>query len=348
MGFFTRPDLDNREFKQTSGSTLTLSGDTTIVGSLDVTGTLKSKGVEIIGSGGTVGDILTFDGTKIVLAPNSGGTAGSGIYTGSTPSTITVGGIAAGTSLTGRSFTSLWQQLLVQYLIPAFTSFIIDSAGQYEVGNPSAFTGSHNFTFTISNAGNVCSNTFGVYDVTNSSCIASGCAVSSPQSVNIGSVSNTIPISHSWRGDATNTSSNTLTSTNTTITSIYPYFYGKSASGGAGPGINRPTANQALINSGTKVLGTSTGTITISFNTSSDDYMWFAIPSTSTSKTVWYINALNTGAIGGAVSFAGNLFPNFDLVSIDSPTGYWSGVNYKIYIANYQSAVTDPMQLRNS
>jgi len=346
MAFFTRPDLEDRQFRQASGSTLTLSGIT------NFEGTLKSKGVEIdatVTTGTSTGSILTYDGTKIKLAPNSGGTAGSSsVYTGITPSTITVGGISAGTSLTGRTFTSLWQQLLVQYLVPAFTSFAIDSTGQYEVGNPSTFTGSHNFTFTISNSGNVSANTFSVYDVTNSAYIGSGLPVSSPQSVNIGSVSNSVPISHSWRGEAKNTSGNTLTSTNSTITSIYPYFWGISSSGGAAPGVNRPTANQALINSGTKVLGVSTGTITITFNTTDDDYMWFAIPNISTSKTIWYINALNTGDIGGAVSEAGNLFPNYTLVSIDSPSGYWSGVSYKIYIANYQSAVTDPMQLRNN
>ena len=62
-GFFTRPDLDDRQFKQISGSSLTLSGETNFAG------ILKSKGTEINGSVATasIGDVLTWDGTSIKL-----------------------------------------------------------------------------------------------------------------------------------------------------------------------------------------------------------------------------------------------------------------------------------------
>lgn len=68
--FFTRPDLDNRAFRQETGSTLVLSGTT------DFSGILKSKGVEIDGgftglTSSVSGHVLTFLDGKIQLAPNT-------------------------------------------------------------------------------------------------------------------------------------------------------------------------------------------------------------------------------------------------------------------------------------
>lgn len=124
----------------------------------------------------------------------------------------------------------------------------------------------------------------------------------------------------------------------TTITAIYPYFRGK-VSGGS-----KPTANQALIDSGTKVVSGSNGTITVSFASDATDWIWFAIPQTSTSKTKWYVDAINNGDIWTP----SDLFGAEDLVSIDSPTLLWNGVTYKIYVSNYQTEVVSPMELRNS
>jgi len=151
---------------------------------------------------------------------------------------------------------------------------------------------------------------------------------------------------NTWKNEAdvdNNGSPTTISSSNSTVSFIYPWFYGTVASGGAPSGSNRPGSDQALINSGTKSVSNSNGTLTVSYNSTSDDYIWFAIPSTSTSKTKWYVDALNNGSIGGAV----NLFPDFDSVSIDSPTVLWNGVSYKIYVSNYQSSVSS-IQLKNS
>jgi len=123
----------------------------------------------------------------------------------------------------------------------------------------------------------------------------------------------------------------------TTITAIYPFFYGK-VSGGS-----KPTKNQALINSGTKVVWSSTGTITVNFNSAAADWIWFAIPEVSPAKTKWYVDIINNGAIGGGA----NLFDTETIVAIDSPTVLWNGVNYRIYVSNYQTAITAPMQLQN-
>lgn len=306
-------------------------------------------------SAGTTGDtVLVYNQqTKKVRTVTQSSIQGSSTpnvyYTGATPSNTTVGGLLAGTVLTGKTISKLLETMLVVYQAPTFSAFSISSqATTIEVGT--ALSGNKTFTWSTTNNSNIATNTVAIRDVTSNSIIASGLANDGTELVNIGTITNTSPITRSWRAEATqanNPSGNiTFTSANFTVSSIYPYFYGKVASGGAPAGSNRPTATNALVTGGTKVVASSTGTITITFNSTSDDYIWFAIPSTSTSKTVWYVDTLNNGAIGGSVSPGGNLFPAFDSVSVT--TVLWAGVSYKVYISNYQSSVSSAMEMRNS
>lgn len=142
----------------------------------------------------------------------------------------------------------------------------------------------------------------------------------------------------------------TIVSVARTVTGIYPWFFGKVSSGGAVSGANRPVAGQALLNAiaSNKQVSGSTGTISMNFNSTSDDYLVVAIPTSSTLKTKWYVTALNNGNIGGAVSAGGNLFPDPTTITVDSPTGLWTGVSYRFYISNYQTAQAANMELRNS
>ena len=96
------------------------------------------------------------------------------------------------------------------------------------------------------------------------------------------------------------------------------------------------------------MVSSSNSTLVINdFGATSDDYLWFAMPSTSISKLKWYVNVLDSGTIGGDISPAGNLFPAEALVNIDSPFTYWNGVQYKIYVSNKQVSTTY-MEFRNS
>jgi hypothetical protein len=73
MTFYSRPDLDDRAFKQLVNSILTMNGTT------DFVGTLKSKGIEIdaTAGGGDVGKVLTLvSGDKIGLSTISVGSSG--------------------------------------------------------------------------------------------------------------------------------------------------------------------------------------------------------------------------------------------------------------------------------
>ena len=120
-----------------------------------------------------------------------------------------------------------------------------------------------------------------------------------------------------------------------TIQGILPYFFGKSS--------GAPIANQALINTGTKVVASSGGDIAVNFNSNSE-YLWFAIPASSASKTKWYVDAINNASIGSA----SDLFGAFATVIVNSPIGLWTNQSYKIYISNYATSQGSLMQLKNS
>jgi hypothetical protein len=273
------------------------------------------------------------------------GPIGSPIYSGATPTNIPVGGIPAGTDLTGYDYNQFIEKLTIMYLAPQFNSFSIQlQPTTIEVGTP--LSGNKTFTWSITNPSNVAPNSIIIRNVNTGNNLVTGLANVVPVMVDIGEVINTSPIIQKYRAIATNTNSGTLNSSDFTISSIYPIFYGKVSSSNAEHGVNRPVANQTLINSGTRWLFGSGSDINIPFNSASDDYIWFAVPATAPTKTLWFEpgNTVNSGNIGGPVSPGGNLFPIFDVVSINSPTSptsptpLWTGVNYEIYISNFQTS----------
>jgi hypothetical protein len=376
MPFFARPNLDNTQFKQVTNSTLTLSGQTRIINTSGLTiADGSGNTIQISAKDAAIGRVLTFDGTEIKFSPPSSG-ASTGIYTGLSPSTCTVGGMPAGTLISGVCITNILQCILVPTLNPtvnppSFSYSILPVNGTCcEVGSSVSITG-----FLTFNRGCIspqyCSTccfrsglpTIHKYtDIAGTTCCCvctalSGSFAMPSLSINLGS--NTTYGSVCYGAGPTNVFNSAgtcicaalvvgVTSTaSQVICGLYPYFYGKVASGGCPAGVNRPTATCALVIGGTKVVADSIGTISINFNSTADDYIWFATPYASTTKTVWFVDALNNGSICGAVSPGGNLFPNNTPVS-PVATVCWSGQCYKVYISNYQTASTSIMQLRNS
>lgn len=138
--------------------------------------------------------------------------------------------------------------------------------------------------------------------------------------------------------NAPQSASNNYGSTTYTYTAIYPYFWGVST--------DELTSSQIADiisgNTGTKVLSSASGTITIPFG-AVNQYLWVAVFSNYTTKTKWYVDALNNGSIGGTT----NLFGSPTTQSVNSPNSYWSGINFKIYISNYQTT-NSSMELRNT
>ncbi len=381
MTFFARPNLSNEQFKQLVGSTLTLSGQTRIATTTGLTLYNNSIGtsypnitITAENADSHIGDILTYDGTgKIKLLP--AGAGGDPYYNSpyKSPAAVSLCGISAGYVLTGKTLSCIIETLLVPTLNPTLTApsntlSISPSTTTYEVGasvtitanatfnrgciNPqyssacdkrSGLPSSYNYiAFSVVCPAQISSSLSNSYALSPYSIINGNNQISGTVSYNAG----VQPKDSSGGNYSTPLPAGTTSAQCVVICGLYPYFYGKVASGGAPAGLNRPIATNALVTGGTKVVAISTNTITVTFNSTADDYIWFAIPNASTSKTCWYIDATNKGVIGGGVSPGCNLFPINNSVSVT--TVCWAGQTYKVYISNYQTCSTLPMELRNS
>lgn len=337
MGFSTKLRLINQKFEQRSVDELNLSGKTVIDG-----GDLR-----YVVHPTFTGDTQIVD-KKYVDDKVFTDVSANTIYDLDSPSTVTVGGLTAGSVLTGNTSNELLRDILVPYLPPTFSSFGINGQNNtVEVGT--TLSGNQLFTWGTTQPGNVANNSIDIIDVTNSNTpIGTNLDDDSSQSIPVGTINFTTNGQlHQWRAEGENTQAGSFQSSNFTINSIHPWFYGKVSSPGAA-GAARPTASQAMINDGTKVLGASTGAVTVSnFASTSDDYIWIAVPATSNDRDEWYVSEVNKGIIGGSISPGGNLFPDAQLLTINdqNTTNMWTGVSYKFYISNKQTAATN-MQFR--
>ncbi len=176
------------------------------------------------------------------------GVGGAAIYAGASPSTVTVGGLSAGTTLTGLSSNSILELILCPYIAPAFTSFSI--SGQttaLEVGT--SVSGSKTFTWGFSNIGNVTSSSMSILDVTGAATLASSISITPTYSVSVGTIQLNSPGSYSWRGQAINTHSGTFQSGYFSIGWYYRIFYGTSSSVILGQAAILALANNGLASS---------------------------------------------------------------------------------------------------
>ena len=371
MSFFARPNLSDLEMKQLIGTQLTLSGQTRIATTSGLTLTDGVGGfIPIVATGATIGSVLTYNGNKIVLISSSG-TSG-GLYSGASPTTISVGGLISGSSIASQSISSIIESIVAPVLNPSLINpseiFSISPLNTlYEVGTNINITGCTVFSRgSVSPAycggTNVRSGlpTYYEYNVWGTpTCAISTfttntiCFGSHPVTVGNNTLSSKVwyscgaqPLNSSGGNYSTPLPSGSSNTSAITISGIYPYFYGN-VTCAVQSGCNRPAATAGLITSGTKVAQPSTGTICINFNSTDTQYVWFAIPSTSPSKCIWYVDPINTGVIGGSASAGGNLFPNYNTVNSVTTT-FWSGISYKLYISNYQTAINTIIELRNS
>lgn len=300
----------------------------------------------------SVPDATTTEKGKIKLAGDLAGTANAPTvplvrYTNATPTPTTIGGISSGTTFNGKTMTEMWDSLLYPELFPSFTNpsntFTFNSAGIFENGATIPLI-SFSATFnrgTISPAYGTSGFRAGVPETymytgtglsnTTTSILTDSKSISNYVVVN-GSNSWTGAVKYlageqplSSKGNPTNIpypAGTTSPALSVSLTGLYPVFYLKSSS---------PITSammQTAINNGTasKLVVSSTGTITLPYNLSSQ-YMAFAYPATSTTKTTYFVTALDTGAIGG-------LFPTLTTLSVSSSLGYWSNINYKIHTSN--------------
>ena len=357
MTFFSRPVLDDIQFKQLNDSVLTLSGQTRIASVSGLTLSDGAGGNIVISASGAsspdmIGSVLTFNGNSISLYPASP-TGETMMYVGSSPASITLGGIVSGTTLTGKTVSCIIEELLVPTINPTLTNpsstfTLSPSTIYYHVGCSASIVGNSAF-----NRGCICPQYTSLsdkrsglpisYDYINftggsvsvASNLLSDSYVFPARVVQYGA--NTVcgrvyysggtqPKDSKGADYLTALSSGCTSGITRSICGIYPYYYGTSSTS--------PTINQTLINSATGCVSVSTSNVLVKFNTSTGKYLWVGIPASSTSKTRWCTSnsTSNCGAIGGT----GNLFGSETQCTINSnPAGCWTGINYKFYVTNY-------------
>ena len=129
-----------------SGETQVIkSGDTYII----YTPTdIPTPPIVLIGSGLTQTHSVSGN-TWIINSMGNTGSTGGDVYTGATPAAITVGGIVAGEVLTGKTYTQLFQDLLVPTLYPTLTNpsngFSSPLASLYEIASQQTFSTTASF-----------------------------------------------------------------------------------------------------------------------------------------------------------------------------------------------------------
>lgn len=132
----------------------------------------------------------------------------------------------------------------------------------------------------------------------------------------------------------TTSTSTTLVPTTTSTTTEEPilawYFGVLNVPGGI---VEIPDAGDIDMSTGTEVTDQNANNpIDIPFNSSTTDFLWFAIPEEILIKTHWFITIFNQGDIGGEASSFGNLFP-YPVIK------NYLGVNYYLYISNYRTNI---------
>lgn len=190
-------------------------------------------------------------------ASNGGGS--TGIYQGASPTTRTVGGLSSGTAIAGKTYDEIFEAMLAEYVAPSISSFsMVGQSSPIEVGT--VISGNKNFSFGFSQSGNVANNTIKIIDVTNgNNVLASGLPKSSPQSVNVGSVTKTTATDNVWRIEAESTKGATI-ARDMSIQWQYRYFFGGSATDITTSAQVRALATSGLDSGGTNNVNVTAGT----------------------------------------------------------------------------------------
>lgn len=349
MAFTTKLKLISEKFFQPSGSTLDLSGTTIIA----ETGDLKYENHPTFTTDTQIVDKKYVDD---LITGASTGITQSLIYSGESPSTVDVGGLNAGSELTGYTSNELLEMILVATLYPTLTppsstfnvytdsNRTVTMSAIDEVGLNKTYYTRATFNRGSINPQYTAASEFRSGPAVYYAYTGNGLPISNNNTTNTDDqiiTDHTIAYGANTWGGSVNYSQgvqpydskgviyqsplpagNTATITKTT-NGIYPYFYGYS--------VSAPTFNQTLIDGSTKVLQSSNDTVTVNYGSTGSVYYWLAIPFVSTAKLGYYFTELNKGNIGGVE----DLFGPEQTGSINSPNGYWSGVTYRFYVTQY-------------
>jgi hypothetical protein len=371
MTFFARPNLSDEQFKQQTGTVLSLSGQTRITTTSGLTlsdGAGSNVIITAADANSHVGDVLTYDGAGTIKLLPASGAGGDPIYNPpyKSPAAVTLCGINAGFVLTGKTLSCILETMLVPTLNPSAPNpsngfNIVPPNLFYEVGYQIVIQGNSTFDRgTISpvycsgaqyRSGLPSAYNYTVYGLSQSvpstslsNTITFPNRIITPSTTNVlsnyVSYSSGLPVLNSAGGTylAGLTAGYTTPAIQKVINGVYPWYWGKSAT--------LPVAGQALINVGNKCVQENTNVIVVDSYNASGEYLWFAIPSTSSPKVSWQSSSsfTNCGTIPGDL-FNSPTPP----ISINSLQGCWSGINYNFYISKYgTSTQTYSMTFKNT
>jgi hypothetical protein len=249
------------------------------------------------------------------------------------PATCTVGGITAGTTLTGQTLECIVKDMLAPYIEPAFSAFAVNITSPLEVGT--ALSGTKNFSWNTSTCDNVASNSIGISQV-GGALLGSGLSNDYTDILNIGTLPNTVPTTWTWQITGCSTQ-NTDFTRNVSKCSTYPYFWGIETCGTC------PIIDNTLVTGGNKVVSAVGSSVSVSFN-SSNQWTWFAMPTVCADRTKWFVAVGNCGFIDRAC--ASDKYPNSCTLDVNDAGGCWNGVSYKVYMSGFAATDGEPIAFR--
>jgi len=235
-------------------------------------------------------------------------------YSATGVTTVTVGGLTAGSNITNQNVASILQQITSPYINPAFTSFALSGISTQEVGEK--ISGVQSFTWAISTVDNVQANSINITDVTNVLSLVTGHSVTSPASYDFNEYPDSglvyeTPASNVWKIQGTNTESVTF-SRNLTVNWEWRRHWGISAN-------TSLTSAQILALTSSDLSTVGTGTFTFA----ATNYKYFCIPSSFTQPTSF---------IDSATGFAVDMQP---AVTVSVTNIYGVVTNYSVYRSTY-------------
>ena len=317
----------------------------------------------VVNTGETTGEIwgsLTgnlSDQTDLWEKINELSGATTATYNRTSPAVCTVGGVTAGTVLTGKTAFELIESILVPEICgtltaPSASIAISPTTLTYEIGTIIA---SLSVTGTFNQG---CINPQGCSASPKRSGLANryiyaGAEIAGSYDCTAASVvktvtNHTVIASQVWnvcvrydcgvqpigsKGTLFDSPlvSGTTSAASRTITGIYPYYWGKVTCE------TRPPVTSELVAAGTKVVALSTGTLQINFSSSSSEWTWLAIPQTTASKTCWYVTPLDNGKVNNESS---DKYPDECQINVTSADACWANVCYKIYMSGTVGAIS--------
>jgi len=238
-------------------------------------------------------------------------------FTNPSATTITVGGIQAGTTFPGQyDVQQMFDFLLYPFQTPTFSDFEIDGQSiTVEVGT--SISGIKTFTWSTTQPSNIESNTISIVDTTSSSTLASSLSNDGTESLDLGAtIQKTTPASHVWTITGTDTQSGSFSRT-FTINWRWKMYYGTSTNTTLNESQIEALANNTLV---TSIAGT--------YALASGGYKYFCVPDSFDA-----INTITDDLTG------------FNIAMADSSDGYTSsegGFNYQIVsVTNVNGQTTD-------